>query len=510
MYSPLLDLPYATLAPAPRLCSNRCRGAILVRFVLPLLFSLTTSFLTPGYTLAQAPAQKTAPKTPANANPGQIQQQEPVPSPVSRHFPILIIAQGQNPGWSLRIGMKGPERLDRTDYPPIVLNPADNTSDESDRSWTFNATDDDTGAKVAVKLIRDSCSDSPSEVKYTFSVEVDHAQIGQLKGCGLSDPERFPEFAKKNQLEIPDQADPNDKNNDKSKEEIERDKDQDYRKTVLDPITKYHSPTAVAYVEPSGRVVVSRGEIKKVVAASGTELALSHDGKSLLYTRSESSTGAERSIVLYDVDTGRSRVVAGNNVRQPFWSPDDSHFAYLKFDGKMWQVWTAAISAPDKTTQVSPSDIAGLQGWVNPSTILATDLQNAYWFSEDKPPQTLALKDIYGETFQIMSSDTIRVCPINADLLLVSAYYLNAPAGAPTDSVGLNETFFLYEIRSHRRTILGSPDLYTRNAEWSRDGLQIFFTRGVPGKTAIGTDRMFWDGSGLKRYSPGNALVVGR
>jgi uncharacterized membrane protein len=486
---------------------------ILVRFVLSLLFSLTAISLFPARTLSQAPAQKpAAPKTPANANPAQIQEQEPVPSPVSHHFPILIIAQGNDLGWSLRIGMKGPERLDRSDYPPIVLNPGDITSDESDHSWTFNATDDDTGAKVAVKLTREPCSDSTPGSNYTFRVEVDHAQIGQLKGCGSSDPQKFPEFAKKNQLDMPDQSDPNDKNTVKSKEETDWDKDQDYRKTVLDPITKYHSPTALAYLEPSGRVVVSRGEVKKVVATSGTELALSHDGKSLLYTRSDSSTGPDRSIILHDVDTGRSRVVAGNNVRQPFWAPDDSRFAYAKFDGKAWQVWSATISAPDKPVQLSPPqlDVAGLQGWVSPTTILVTDLQNAYWLSEDKPPQTVPLKDIYGEAFQIMSSDTIRVSPINPDLLLVSAYYLNAPTGAPTDSVGLNETFFLYEIRSHRRTILGPPDLYTRNAEWSRDGLQIFFSRGVPGKTAIATDRMFWDGSGLKRYSPGNSLVVGR
>jgi uncharacterized membrane protein len=481
-----------------------------VGLALSLLFSLTT-ILIPAYTLAQSPAQKPAPKTLPNSNPGQIQEQEPVPSPVSRHFPILIVAQGSNPGWSVRIGMKGPERLDRSDYPPIVLNPTDMAADESDHSWTYNATDDDTGAKVAIKLIRDSCSDASSpDVKYTFRVEVNHAQIGQLTGCGLSDPQKFPEFAKKNQLEMPDQVDPNDKNSNKSKEETEREKDQDYRKTVLEPITKYHSPTAIAYLEPSGRVVVSRGGVKKIVAPSGMELALSHDGKSLLYTRSDSSSGPDRSIVLYEADTGRSHVVAGNNVRQPFWSPDDSRFAYLKFDGKIWQLWTAPISAPDKSTQPSQMDISGLQGWVSPSTIVATDLQNAYWVSEDRPPQTVPLKDIYGETFQIMSSDTIRVSPINPDLLLVSAYYLTAPAGAPTDSVGLNQTFFLYEIRSHRRTILGPPDLYTRNAEWSRDGLQIFFSRGVPGKGSIATDRMLWDGSGLKRYSPGNALVVGK
>jgi hypothetical protein len=239
-------------------------------------------------------------------------------------------------------------------------------------------------------------------------------------------------------------------------------------------------------------------------------LALSHDGKQLLYTRSDSRTGPERSIVLYDFDTARSRDVAGTNVRQAFWSPDDSRIAYLKFDGSFWQVWTAPANAPDKATQLLPLNVDALHGWTNATTILASDLQNAYWLSDDKPEQVVPLKDIYGSTFQIMSSDTIRVCPINPDLLLVSAYYLNTPAGAPTDSMGLNETFFLYEVKSQRRVILGPPDAFARNAEWSRDGLQIFYTKGVPGKTSLITDRIFWDGTNDKRYSSGNSLVVGK
>jgi hypothetical protein len=65
-------------------------------------------------------------------------------------------------------------------------------------------------------------------------------------------------------------------------------------------------------------------------------------------------------------------------------------------------------------------------------------------------------------------------------------------------------------LRSHRRTILGPPDMFTRNAEWSRDGLQIFFTRGVPGKSTLVTDRMLWDGTGERRYASGSTLVVGK
>jgi uncharacterized membrane protein len=459
---------------------------------------------------AQAPAQPQPPgqKPPAPAaKPPAIAPQEPVPAPVSKHYPILIIAHGAEPFWSLRLGMKGPERLDRLNYPPIVLEPAEITREETGSAWTYKAKDVATGAAVAVTLTREPCSDNTSDMKYTFSVVVDHAQIGSLKGCGQSSPDKFPEFHKKNQLDQDDDA--TDKDKDSKDKTSDKDKDKD-KKTVLDPITNFHSPVATAYVDATGRVTVSRGQVRKAAAATGSEPALSHDGKMLLYTRSDSKTGPQRSIVLYEVDTGRASDFAGDNVREAFWSPDDSKIAYLKFDGKLWQVWTAPVSAPDTATLLSAQNIDALHGWVNASTVLATDLSNAYWLSDDKPAEAVPLKDIYGDTFQIMSSDTIRVCPVNPDLLLVSAYYKNAPVGAPTDSIGLNSTFFLYEVRSKRRVLLGLATEYARAAEWSRDGLQIFFTVGVPGKAPLATNRIFWDGTGEKRYSAGSYLVVGK
>ena len=65
---------------------------------------------------AQKPAQtkKTPVATPAAP-----------PAPVSKHYPILLIAAGSEPGWSARIGMKGVERLERTGYPPITLEPGE-------------------------------------------------------------------------------------------------------------------------------------------------------------------------------------------------------------------------------------------------------------------------------------------------------------------------------------------------------------------------------------------------
>jgi uncharacterized membrane protein len=470
------------------------RVRILALQVLACLLTISPVAV---FAQTQTPPQKPAPaKPPAQQQPAQ----QTIPSPVSKHYPILIVAHGNEHFWSLRLGMKGPERLDRLNYPPIVLDPSDTTTDQPGISWTYNARDIATGASVAVKLTREPCSDNMSDTKYTFRVEVQHAQIGTLTGCGQSAPEQFPEFRKKNQLDMPDDTDANAKDKDKDKD----------KKSVLDPITKFESPVAVAYLDAADRVIVSRAAIRKTAALTGSEPALSHDGKKLLFTYSASKTGPERSILLYDFDTGRSREIAGNTARQAFWSPDDSRIAYLKFDAKFWQVWSAPVNAPEKAAALSTQNVGALHGWVNATTVLASDLQNAYWISDDKPTETVPLKDIYGPAFQIMSSDTIRVCPINPDLLLVTAYYQNAPAGAPTDAMGLNQTFFLYEVRSKRRTVLGPPDAYARNAEWSRDALQVFFTKGVPGKGPLATDRIFWDGTGEKRYSAGTNLVVGK
>jgi uncharacterized membrane protein len=482
------------------------RASSLTR-VLSLCSSMFVAFISPAQTPAPTPAQKPAPTSQAKPAPAA---NAAIPSPVSRHYPILILAHGNQPSWFLRLGMKGPERLDRAGYPPIVLEPAEIAPDEPGVSWIYHAKDTVTGADVAVELSRESCSDGVADIKYTFKVELQHAQIGTFNGCGQSAPEKFPEFRKKNGLDPDDNADDKDKDKDKSKDKAtDKDKDKD-KKSVLDPITNFQLPTSIAYLDASGKVIFSRSAIRRTVAPEGSELAVSHDGKKLLYTRSDSKTGPERTIVLYDWDTGRLRDLATTNVRSAFWSPDDSRVTFLKYDGKIWQVWTLPVSAPETAAQFSQQEVDALHGWISPTTILASDLQNAYWLSDDKPPQTVALKEIYGDSFQAMSSDTLRANPINADLLLVSAYYLKTPAGAPVDSVGLNSTFFLYEVLAKRRTILGPADSYQRSAEWSRDGLQIFYTRGVPGKVPLSTWSIFWDSSNPHRFNSGAFFVIGK
>lgn len=466
-----------------------------------LITFLGTVLSTRAGVRAQAPNQKPAQKpTTKQTAPVSAASAGVVGPQQTKHYPILVVAHGNEPFWSLRLGMKGPERLDRAGYPPIVLEPADVARDDTGNVWTYIAKDSATGATVTVKLTRDPCSDGMSDTKYTFKVSVEHAQIGTLNGCGQSSPEKFPEFRKKNQLDPTENIDAT----------TEKDKDKD-KFSVLEPITKFTPPAAVAYLDASGKIVISRGEIKRTAAPAGTELALSHDGKKLLYTREDSKTAMERTIVLYDWDSGRSRDLVAGLVREAFWSPDDSRIAFLKNAEQKWQIWTCTANEPERAAVLYSGDLSALQGWVSADTVLATDLQNAYWIGVPggQVQQTVPLRSIYGDKFPVMSSDTIRANPINADLLLVTAFYATKPAGAPTDSTGLNSAFFLYEVRAKRQMILCPTDTYARSAEWSRDGLQIYFSRLGAGNSFV-TNRIFWDGTMVKRFLTGSAMTIGK
>ena len=114
---------------------------------IPLLCSaLLLSNLAPAQTPVPNPAQK--PALNSQSKPAPPAAAAPIPSPVSRHYPILVIAHGNEPSWLLRLGMKGPERLDRAGYPPIVLDPDEIVPDQPGVSWVYHAKDDVTGADV--------------------------------------------------------------------------------------------------------------------------------------------------------------------------------------------------------------------------------------------------------------------------------------------------------------------------------------------------------------------------
>lgn len=445
-----------------------------------------SQFLAAG-AVALAALSSAAQTSPSPQNPKKPSQTSPAPTapvpnaPVSTHFPILLLAFGNARGWNVHIGPKGPELLERQGYPPIVLDPGEIAREGTADIWTYRAKDTATGAEVVVHLTRESCSDTSSTTKNPFRAVVNHSQIGTLEGCARIAAELFPR--------LPNQS-----------AQADDDDDTDKKKPpALPPITNSKAPVAIAFLTPAGKVMVSRGGIKKIVATSGSELALSHDGKRLLYVRSDPKPSTLNAIVLYDFETGRGRDLFHGMVSEPFWSPDDARIAYRNAVDQKSQVWSATPDAPEKALPFSAQNVDAVHGWADLHTVLASDAQNLYWLSEDKPVQTLALQEIYGDAWAIGGSDPLRLNPANSDLLLVSAGFRSAPGAA--------SGFFLYELRSKRRVALSPADQPARHGEWSRDGLQVFYTRLSP--TASVIFRIFWDGTLPRRYADGSDLVTG-
>ena len=475
--------------------------------MFPRLLCLTCSLLFCVTVQVRTSFAQQSAKPPQQSSDVQKPAQAP-PSPQSTHYPILLLGHGSDPVWSVLIGQKGPERFDRANYPPIALEPVNVSQEGSPDAWVYRAKDIATGADVTIHLTREVCIDSaaaavpevapktppagkpatsaaPSSTiaKNAFRIVLEHGQIGTFRGCARVAAELFPKIVNQS-------AD---------------DDDTGKKKPPVTAITNFKAPTAVAYVTSSGKIVVSRGAAKKVVPVAGTELALSHDGKKLLFTRNDSRMGSERTIVLYDFDTARSKDLVHGAVREAFWSPDDSRFAYLQSQDQKWRVVSSAINTPETATPLYNGNVDSLQGWVDGHTVLANDAQNLYWISDDRPQQSVPLKVIYGDAFRVSDSDIIRMNPVNPDLLLVSAKYFTAPAGAPADAAGI----FLYEIRAKRRVVLTPPEQWASHGEWSRDGIQIFYTRRMTATSSV-TYRIFWDGSGTRRYQDGTNLVVGQ
>jgi len=128
-------------------------------------------------------------------------------------LPILILAHGNEPNWSLRLGMKGPSAR-RAGYPRSSSNPTNRTR----RTWRLLGLprkDAVTGADVAVELFRDSCSEALPTSSTPSKSSAAHADRNPQR-VRPERPEKFPEFRKKNQLDPDDSAD--DKDKDKSKD----------------------------------------------------------------------------------------------------------------------------------------------------------------------------------------------------------------------------------------------------------------------------------------------------
>jgi uncharacterized membrane protein len=406
------------------------------------------------------------------------------PAPQSKHYPILLIASGMNPVWSVRIGMKGAERLERAGYPPITLEPGEIAADDSGIAWTYKAKDTGTNAEVTVHLTREACSDG-TDTKYSFQAVVTDAELGELRGCAKIAAEQFPEFKQKN-----------------------LDEDDPEKKKVVPPITGFKAPVEIAFIDPTGKVTVARGTAAKVVAPEGNQLAFSHDGKRLLFTREDH--GNERTILMYDVASGKTTEVMRGMVQNAFWSPDDTRIAFLRFADPAWTVWTMPTGSPDKAAQLSTSAVWALHGWVDTHTVLASSNTTLYFLKTESPPIAIPIRDVYGDGIDVTSSDTIRVNPSNPDLLLVTAAISHPKTGMPADAkTGLGGAAFLYELRSKRRVTVTPANVFAEDAEWSRDAIQIFFTNRESAKAVV-ICRVFWDGSGYKRVRGGRSMVVGQ
>ena len=281
------------------------------------------------------------------------------PAPHSTHYPILILGFGNLPNWSVRIGLKGPERFDRDGYPPIPLEPGDVSQEATPETWTYHAKDSATGAIVAVHVSREACTDATNDTltttpplggKYSFNVSIDHAQTGSLKGCGRIATELFPKINNR-----PDQED-----------------DDDAKKKPPVPassVTKFQSPVAVAYLNATDQLVFKRGSVVRTVpGGSGSHLSPSRDGKKLLFTR---EAGAIRTINEFDYDSNSVKELLRGEIRDPVWSPDDSRIAYLNHQGGKWQLWTFPSNDPTKAAVLSPEAFENIAGWSDPHTILA-------------------------------------------------------------------------------------------------------------------------------------------
>lgn len=471
------------------------------RFVLPLAVVLL---------ICAALQQSSFPQAPA-ASQSQSQTKKPPtapptvpPAPQSTHFPILLLAFGPNPaqppagttnattepGWSIRIGQKGPERLDRPNYPPVMLDPVDVAREGTADTWTYRAKDTATAAEVTVRLTRESCAADATGTKYSFRAEAQHAQLGTFSGCAKIAAELFPKLGTQLEDDTDDEKKP--------------------PQPLPADVIKFKAPVSYAYLNTAGKMVFKRGAQTKVAAPAGTQLDVSSDGQRLLYAREEN--GGDHTIVLYDFATGRSTELLRGSVQWPYFSPDDARFAFLKLIDSHWNLFIAPINAPDSATAVYNGDLFALHGWSDGHTVLAGNQAGLYWIGDDgRVQQTVTSDDLFGVgQFVVSPASKIRINPINPDLLAVSAEMLKPPPGTATDpKAGTGAGIFLFEVRSKRRSLLSPPNTFATQPEWSRDGVQVFFTNRGPGP-ALNIWRILWDTSQPKRYLPGTQFTVGQ
>src|SRR6185503_16755997 len=83
--------------------------------------------------------------------------------------------------------------------------------------------------------------------------------------------------------------------------------------------------TVLRWYDRSGRPLETIGDAGYIWSPR-----ISHDGKKIAFTRSESPT-SQRDLWIYDVDSGRANRASfkGEAINTPEWSPDGTQIAFL-------------------------------------------------------------------------------------------------------------------------------------------------------------------------------------
>src|SRR5262249_32024586 len=146
--------------------------------------------------------------------------------------------------------------------------------------------------------------------------------------------------------------------------------------------------------------------------------------------------------------------------------------------------WSATASSPSSGASVFPAEVSSIHGWVDAHTILVDDLEQLSWVTDAGiVQQALPYREVLGPTYRLARPGSFRLSPTNPDLLLASFWYLPPPGEIPLDKhEGNSPAVLLYEIKSKRRVALTTRGTWAEQAEWSRDGLQIFYSNEEPGK----------------------------
>jgi Tol biopolymer transport system component len=225
----------------------------------------------------------------------------------------------------------------------------------------------------------------------------------------------------------------------------------------------------------------------------------------------DDAPGPIRTLYQYDFDTSAKHELLRANVRNPFWAPDDKKIAFLKWDNSAWSLWTMSPDNPQAGTNIFTREGLELYGWSDDHTLLGSNFEGLLWISDDgNIQQQLPFQEILGSGYHLARIDDARVNPANPDILLISFWYVPPAGELPLDKhEGNSPALLMYEIKSKRRVVLTPVGTWAESAEWSRDGLQIFFT-GTDSSKHAATYRMFWDGTSLQKFAAGTGLVVGQ